>query len=77
MARGLTHLHEYGLEATVIFVNCGTAFWLAGQVDACGTVQLLQMVETTLFLKNPVGRAGAVPGLFGGTNLRIEAQGER
>lgn len=72
----LTHLYEHGLEAIVVAVERGAAVWLAGQVDACGTVQLLQLVVTTLFLDHPVGRAEAALGLLGEDNLRIEAQGE-
>lgn len=53
----LAHLYEDGLEATVVVVEGGAAVWFAGQVDACGTVQLLQLVVTTLFLDHPVGRA--------------------
>lgn len=53
------HLYEDGLEATVVVVEGGTAVGLAGQVDACGTVQLLQLVVTTLLLDHPVGRAEA------------------
>lgn len=72
----LTHLYEDGLEATVVAVERGTAIWLAGQVDARGTVQLFQLVVTTLLLDHPVGRAEAAPGLLGEAKLRIEAQGE-
>lgn len=53
------HLYEDGLEATVVVVEGGTAVGLAGQVDACGTVQFLQLVVTTLLLDHPVGRAEA------------------
>lgn len=76
MILGLTHLYEYGLEAIVTVVECGAAIGLAGQVDARGTVQLLQLVVTTLFLDHSAGRAEAVPGLSGGAQLRTEAQGE-
>lgn len=75
MSLGLTHLYEYGLE-TIVIVERGAAFGLAGQVDARGTVQLLQLVVTTLFLDHPAGRAEAAPGLSGGAQLRTEAQGE-
>lgn len=75
MSLGLTHLYEYGLEALVI-VERGAAIGLAGQVDARGAVQLLQLVVTTLFLDHPAGRAEAVPVRSGGAQLRTEAQGE-
>lgn len=74
MILGLTHLYEYGLEATVVG-ECGAAVWLAGQVDACSTVQLFQLVVTTLLLDHPAGRAEAVPGLFGGAKHRTETKG--
>lgn len=73
---GLTHLYEYGLKAIVVAVERGAAVWLAGQIDARGAVQLLQLVVTTLLLDHPVGRAVAVPGLLGEAKLRIEARGE-
>lgn len=76
MSLGLTYLYVYGLE-TVVIVECGAAIGLAGQIDAGGTVQLLQLVVTTLFLDHPAGRAEAAPGLSGGAQLRTETQGER
>lgn len=76
MVLSLTHLYEHDLEATVGVVEGGAAVWLTGQVDARGTVQLLQLVVTTLLLDHPVGRAEALPGFLGEDNLRIEAQGE-
>lgn len=76
MVLSLTHLYEHDLEATVVVVEGGAAVWLTGQVDARGTVQLLQLVVTTLLLDHPVGRAEALPGLLGEDNLRTEAQGE-
>lgn len=54
----------------------GAAVRLAGQVDARGTVQLLQLVVTALLLDHPAGRAEAAPGLFGGAKLRTEAHRE-
>lgn len=75
MSLSLTHLNVYGLK-TVVIVECGAAIGLAGHVDARGTVQLLQLVVTTLLLDHPAGRAEAAPGLSGGAQLRTEAQGE-
>lgn len=77
VALSLTHLYEDGLEAIVVAVERGAAVWLAGQVDARGTVQLLQLVVTTLLLDHPVGRAEAVPGLLGeASEQRLKERGD-
>lgn len=64
-------LHKHSLEAGVILVCGGTAVLLVGQVDASGTVQLLQLVVAALLLDHPAFfgfrgvRLGAVPLLRG------------
>lgn len=46
-------LHKQGLEAGVVTVWHGTALLLIGQVDTCGTMQLLQLVMAALLLDHP------------------------
>lgn len=53
------HLHKRGLEAGVVTVWRGAAVLLVGQVDACGTVQLLQLAVAALLPDHPVGRGAA------------------
>lgn len=56
------HLHERGLKAGVVPGRRGAAVLLVSQVDACGAVQLLQLVMAALLLNHPAGKGAAGPG---------------